>query len=335
MGMFNVVDPVTGIAMKSGEEIVAVMIQRRVGGYPDAVTAIAHTPHAPTDLFEPASLPVFGKMDSMGDLVPHKGQLSVDLFQEMASAQTWKTAFERATDFNDGLSFPIRRISALMGQTEPVKEILGVAIFHRATWERLVELRWSRTGKKDDVDAFFAMDADLERKFKAGDDRDRALMGMISLRGLDRGPYDYEFPDGSKVRAPKIAGILGVGEGGRAISRDFGEWLRDHGLMDRDSAPDRKLLEGLWDLVAFQEGLDRLGRLLVPSKSHGQNLNAIDAIDGAMLTIENAGGQIARMVDDDGELNERQAERLQAQIDRLDDLKAKLEEALRTSAPSP
>lgn len=335
MGMHNVVDPVTGLSLRSGEEIVAIMIQRRVGGYPDAVTAIAKTPLDPTDLFEPASLPIHGKIGSYGEPVPHKGQLSVELFREMAGADTWKAAFERATDFNDGLSYPIRRIAAAFGQTEPTKEILGVAVFHRSTWDKVIEMRWSRTGKKEDVDAFLAIDADLGRRIASGEDRDRSLMHQISLRGLNRGPVEHEFPDGSEVRIPKIAGILGVGEGGRAVSREFGEWLTDHGLMDRKASPDRGVLEGLWDLVAFQEGLDRLGRLLLPSMSHGQNLNALDAIDGAMLAIDNAGEQIHRMADDDHELRDAEVERLRTQIDRLDDLRTKLEEALRTSAPRP
>lgn len=335
MGMHNVVDPVTGLSIRSGEEIVAIMIQRRVGGYPDAVKAIAKTPLGPTDMFEPASLPVFGRMGSYGDVVPHGEQLSAALFQEMASAKTWETAFERATDFNDGLSYPIRRIDAAFGQTEPTKEVLGVAILHRTTWDKVVEMRWSPTGKTEDVEAFLAIDGDLTRRLDAGDDRDRARFEQILLRGLNRGPSDHAMLDGSKVRVPRLAGVLGIDEGGRPLSHDFGRWLTDHGLMDIDAAPDRRVLEGLWDLVAFQQGLDMLGRMVLPSKSHGQNTNALQAIEGAMLAIDNAAGQIHAMADDDHELRDTEVERLQAQIDRLDDLKSKLEDALRTSAPRP
>ena len=336
MGIFNMVDPVTGLTICRDDEVVAIMIQRRTGGYPDALTALASAPLKPTDIFEPASLPVFGKMGSYGDIKPDPGQASSELFQKMVGCKSWDQAFERATDFQKGgMEYPIDKLSSLMGQKEPVKEILGIAVFHRSTWDKVVSMRWSRTERAADVDTVLAILDDLEAQSAKKTD-DLATIRLISLRDLRLGPRPYTFPDGREFEIPRVASALQSAEGGSTVSSDFSRWLTTFGPLGKSEArrPDRSVIEGLWDLQAFEQGLDVIGRVLMPAKSHGQYTNSLDVIETGLLSIQRAGEQIIERAEDDHELDDDEIERLKDQIARIDEIKERIEVALSKASPS-
>ncbi|AOG03457.1 hypothetical protein [Bosea sp. RAC05] len=336
MGLFNVVDPVTGVTLKQGDPIVAIMLQRRTGGYPDAVTGLAVRPHHPTGLFEPASLPIYGKMGDTGDVVPVKGQLSVKAFVEMAGASSWDQAFATATDFSgSGLAYPIDRLSAHLGQTKPVTEVLGISVVHRSSFEKMLSSRYSRTDKQADIDDLVAILSDLARKSAEGDSK--ATYDLISLQGLGCGSRRYDHSDGRAIELPPLAGVLQHREGGDWVSSDFSQWLTTEGPLRTNTSDrlDRETLDALWELQAFQEGLDAIGHLLLPNKSHGYSTNAVTAIDMAVLTIQRGADQIQELIEDDRDLRDADVERLRAKMMELDELKDRMAALLQQASPSP
>lgn len=337
MGSFMVNDGVTGLAIDRDEDVVGIVIQRRTGGYPDALTALAVGPLGPTDLFEPASLPIFGKMGDMGEIVPEQGQISAAIFSAMVGKEKFEDALAFATDFRDGgMAYPIDRISALMGQAEPVKEILGLAVFTRSTWDKVVSMRWARCERDEDVDTVMAIADDLARR--SADKDDWATVQLISLRDLRLGRgRPYTFSDGRQVEVPIVASALESQEGGSPASSDFARWLTSAGPLGKQSRdkPNREIVEGLWELVAFEQGLDVIGRTLGPAKKHGQHVNHLDTIDAGLLAIENAGAQIIARAEDDRELRDSEVERLQAQLASMDEIRERLEMALTKAAPRP
>ena len=336
MGSFMVNDGVTGLAIDRNEEVVGLMVERRTGGYPDALTALAVGPLMPTDMFEPASLPIFGKMGDMGEIVPHAGQVAASLFTSMVGLPKFEDAFALATNFRDGgMAYPIDHISAIMGQKEPVKEILGLAVFARSSWDKIVSMRWARGERDDDVDTVMAIADDLAHRASRKDDL--ATMQLILLRDLKFGGRPYSFSDGRQTEIPMVASVLAHQEGGSPVSGNFSRWLTTAGPLGKQTRdkPAREIVEGLWELLAFEQGLDVIGRTLGPSKKHGQHVNHLDTIDAGLLAIENAGAQIIARAEDDRELRDGEVERLQAQLASMDEIRERLEMALTRAAPRP
>lgn len=337
MGSFMVNDGVTGLAIDRHEEVVGLMVERRTGGYPDALTALAVGPLKPTDIFEPASLPIFGKMGDMGEIVPHAGQLAASIFTSMVGLPKFDDAFALATNFRDGgMAYPIDRISAIMGQKEPVKEILGLAVFARSSWDKIVSMRWARSERDEDVNTVMAIGDDLARRSSEKDDL--ATMQLILLRDLRLGRgRPYSFSDGRQTEIPMVASVLEHQEGGSPVSGNFSRWLTTAGPLGKQSRdkPAREIVEGFWELLAFEQGLDVIGRTLGPSKKHGQHVNHLDTIDAGLLAIENAGAQIIARAEDDRELRDGEVERLQAQLASMDEIRERLEMALTRAAPRP
>ena len=133
-----------------------------------------------------------------------------------------------------------------------------------------------------------------------------------------------------------VAGVLEHQECGSPVSGNFARWLTTAGPLGKTrDKPDRAIVEGLWDLLAFEQGLDVIGRTLGPSKKHGQRVNHLDAIEAGLLAIENAGAQIIARAEDDRELRDGEVERLQAQLASMDEIRERLEMALTRAAPRP
>ncbi len=66
MGSFVCVDTVTGLTMRGDVEVVALVIGRRTGGYPDAEKAAATRQTGAAETFGPASLPIRGRIGTTG-----------------------------------------------------------------------------------------------------------------------------------------------------------------------------------------------------------------------------------------------------------------------------
>lgn len=330
MGSFYLADAVTGLNLTSDMPVVGIVIQRRLGGYPDAQAALTKAPIEPTDIFEPASLPIFGKANFEGGMTPNPRQYAVDLFCEMAGEKDWEKAFGKASDFSEGgLSFPLPRMARVLGKSEPDKEILGLMVVHKSTWDAVCAARYGKNTMKKDIETMKKVEADFQSRAKGPDKDDRLWFDGISYMGLKYSTH--RFVDGSELRMPPVAAMFHHLEGGSKVSSHLTEWMSDHGPLKRidDLTLPTDLLKGLWELDAFQDGMRSLSKVLAPSVAAGQHSNAARLLESTFSTIETGADHLMLEAEENGyDQDDESVKRIAALLDKMEALRERLAERL-------
>lgn len=330
MGMSSLSDAVTGQTFQKGEKIVAIVIARRKGGYPDAVKAAAKPGIRPDDLFVPMSLPIRAKAGDYGDIVPTKKQLAVDVLCRMTGMENWKQFSEKALDFLDGGVVLERPFMGGAGETE----ILGIAAYKENTWNALIEGYWRCDERAGDIALvkaamLDAADAPREGKLPVGE--------ASAMLGLQIG-HVYTFSASTeRTEMPPLAHALtemeAVGSLGRPLVSylhyDSGELHWDLGEKGSAKANHRfldELLGALWENQAFHYGLYAHNRYLMPSISAGLSKNDLHVAQLSMSVIEDAMERAADVAEDYG--NEDEVEKLLAVSAQLEAMQRRVEERI-------
>lgn len=337
MGISRLSDFVTGLALERGEPVVAVVIGRRTGGFPDAEKSAAIPGIGATHIFEPLSLPIRGAAGDYGDFEPSSGQLATKLACEMTGAAKWSAFADEALNFQKGTR--IRRDDRLdramvgPGVELPVPEpqILGLAVMSEATWKFVTSL-WCNPAERD-TDVALVREAIRDAKLRskaatatpqrprvAGDPADietsRLVYRTMMLEWLNLSGQ-WTFADGTAQDLPRLARALSEMDG--EIGTAFRIWLRDNLGGGRRF---EEILGGLWDLDAMMQGLRGLNRMLLPSPNGGQRCNAEEVISVSISAIEGAAGRMIAKVEDFDEAEE--GPKLEALLARAEALRERL-----------
>ena len=274
MGSFSCADVATGLPLGRDEGAVCLVIARRRGGYPDPEKAAASRTIAATDMFEPASLPIRGRVGDYGDFVPSRGQDAVEAACGMAGLRTWKEFEAIAFDFR-GEGVPLGK--GYLG-SPPERRVLGTAYVSAATWTQLVK-PYPSQDREADVDAVLSaleVLASLDaRSREPGLDVDGVQelrikvfqnYGLLRLQGSVHVDADDVGHD-----MPPLARCLDGSEGGSTFCREFAHWMGDaSGMMgfDKDRrivVPSRRLLGEFWDVQQAMTRMRHLNLTLRPS----------------------------------------------------------------------
>jgi len=234
MGIHHVADALTGLAILRDEAVVLVLLE------PDG-----------TGGWLPDALPVTGRYDGYGGILPDGGQASVALAVERAALADW-----------DALAGSAHRAHS---RARPA------AIVRWPAWERLREAGDGGRDPASDVDAVLAALRDVAGMDGPGRAANADVTALVA-------GWAYPGSDGSTVRLPPLAGTLGDTGAGRVVSRELGDWLA--GRMTGNWP--RQVLEGLYDLDRVRDGMSTLGRVLAPSRNMGQSVNP-DAVFAASV----------------------------------------------------
>jgi hypothetical protein len=170
--MSHACDAATGQTIYEWEDVVALVLDRRVGGYPDATTHAAIPGLSPPSLFEPASLPIRAGYGAFGGIVPRKGQASVAQVLALANMPDWEALQDKAFGVRGGV--PVGRaahgVAPRPNENADArrKRTFGLAILRKETWDLAL---WAsrRRGRKEDVDAVLAGVAHVRALSAAGD----------------------------------------------------------------------------------------------------------------------------------------------------------------------
>ena len=298
MGLTAPADALTGMTIREGEEVVALVLARRTGGYPDAEKHAAAPSIGPSHLFQAASLPIRGVAGGYNDLVPHPGQASVQFACEMAEAADWEKFAATALDFRTGAALKTYRPALPMfGGDDPEPKVLGLAVFSAATWEHLTGTIY---GDHSPAEAA-AVVLDAMRDAAAGlADRtieyDPRRYDLLNLRYGS----DYTFLDGRTGTLPTLSRCFG-GEGHFEFAPCFtGFMCGPRGGLNPRSRPGgelhpdlREILLGLAETWTAGYALRYANRPLLPSAAGGQYVNAREVAGAAMLSL----GQAAAALD--------------------------------------
>jgi len=326
MGMSQLADAYTGMALSTDEPAVALVIARQKHGYPDPVKAAAKPVIYPHDLFIPVALPIHGKVGSYGDFQPDKGQLSVEILCKMTKTENWQKFAEQALDWDKGV--------ILERGAEP--EVLGLCVVSKATWDAMIDSYRRRDQRAGDISLvksamLDAADSPSEHKIPVG-----AASDMLGLTLSRR----YTFTGTDKaVEMPPLAHTLTeldcVGHMGSPLRSylqlSSGEiyWdLAEKGSAGANHAYLDELLGALWDFQAFHYGIHLHNRYIMPSKNGGQHANDIDVARLSAATIEHAVGKSADYILDMG--SERVLARLEAFSAELEAMQQRVAERIKS-----
>jgi hypothetical protein len=314
--MSHAADAATGQSIKPDEEIVALVVDRRTGGYPDAATHAAVPGIKPTSLFESLSLPVQGTYDGFGLVKPRRGDLGAELMLDLAGQPDWQSFHDKA--------FGVRGGIVVNGNEDREPRVLGLAIYRKATWDLLADLSGEKD-RKGDVAKVLAL-MDLVRTQNASGNVNLAFRNA-NLLLLNQSAFAHD--DGRREDLPRLGRALAhVGEGSlmghdavERLTRDGGPLGYD--LMDR-KADDRVagILGALWNLQAVDEGLYLLGKPYLPSALVGGFDNAGQVFDLGLTMLEDAGNAVVLRHEEwpEGE----GLARLEEMLDRADQIRAAL-----------
>ena len=313
MGSTAPADTLTGMAIREGEEVVALVLARRVGGYPDAERHAAAPSIGPCHLFQPASLPIRGVAGGYNDLVPHPRQASVHFACEMAGAVDWEDFAATALDFRTGAALKTYRpATPFFGGDDPDPKVLGLAIFSVTTWQHLVASSYGAPspaeGAADILEAMKDAAAGLADRTIEYDPGRYDLLNLrkgssytfLDGRSADLSPLSRCFSGGGVFEfAPCFTGYMCGPRGGlNPRSRPGGELRPDLG----------ETLLGLAETCAVGDSLSYLNSPLLPSPSGGQHVNAREVAGAGLLSL----GQAAMALDH--EIREYDSERAADQL---------------------
>ncbi len=281
MGSFVCADAVTGLTLERGEDAVCLVIARRRGGYPDADLAAAMRTIGATDMFEPVSLPIRGRVGDYGDFLPKGRQVAVDVACAMTGLDGWEEFQAKALDYL-GEGVPVGR--GFLGGAPEVM-VLGVSYLSASTWRHLAKPYGSQD-RKADVDAV----RDAIASVAGGDAHASGPLGrnfpMASLQSCA-----HERSDGTRVHLPRLARCLAGDEAGSTFHDAFRAWFpwcsgMVGRLGDGVAVPERAVLEQLWDVQQAMLRMRHLGLLLRPSPAPGGGCNAALVGDLAVEVFE-------------------------------------------------
>lgn len=307
MGSSNLTDCLTGFTIGNHDPVVAFVIDRTEGGYPDAEKARAMTGRYFNSICQLVSLPIFGAYGDYKQIVPDEGQLSVAIACRMAGAETWEEFSETALNFQRGAVIQRdRRIDRVMGAPPPEPRVFGLAVMHRSSWDHMMAMEGKRLDRTADVETVAWAIGDVARRYNAqGSERDdRLYFYKESVLGLKTWTYTGE--DGNEVTLPDVATALSSGRD--LFGQDFIRWLGDKLIEPALIGPKapgapwlREFIGGMWDARAFEHGMEWHNRTLLSSPSAGQQRAAEKHFTLAMLTLEQASGPLVQHIADNGE----------------------------------
>ena len=349
MGQSQLADALTGLVIPKGERVVALLVERRRGGYPDATTHAAIAPLSPSQSFEPVSLPVHAVAGAYGDIEPGRNDLGAKLVLHLANKATWTDLSEAAFGVDGSVilgeaAHGIQKaIWTNPGDREP--RTLGLVAFHASSWDRIVFLGTRGRGGKGDVDTVLGA-IEAARTATAASDHDLAAMnyGLTHLGASVAYARDPGEPGKTvTVPMPDLARALSKREGGDLLSSVSTRWLERTRLLGPrilDAAPDprlRVLLESVRNLQAAERGMDLLCKTWQPSYGAGQHDNALEVAEAAIGSLSRAAGQSLDRIEEG--TDERALPRLEAMLARLDEVRAALgervEAARADTSPAP
>ena len=288
--MSYAVDAVTGQTIRRGEEVVALVIDRRTGGYPDATTHAAMHTLSPSDLFEPVSLPIRAAYDEFGAIVPAPRQIAVSLLLDLANQSDWKSFQEKAFGVDGGIVLGAAArgpVNPLLGDPDGARtRVLGLAIYRKATWEHLLATSPLQE-RKAEVDLILSRIAEV----RATNARGELNAAWRNINLLDLRQSTFHRADGSSERLPWAAHALEHREGGSSLGRVAADAITrrggvlGHDLLDRDAdAETRRAIEAVWDLRAAEAALQDLGKTYQPSPlARGTNATRVFGLALTMM----------------------------------------------------
>lgn len=349
MGCSQLADALTGRSLPRGEPVVALVVERRTGGYPDATTHAAMAPSSPSQMFEPVSLPIRGKAGDYGDIEPRSGDLGAKILLDLANKPDWASLATEAFGY---------KASILLGDAAYGKEksdigfpvdknprVLGLVVFSEASWKRIVRDGSPRTSRANDVAAVLDALSTARKAVLAGDNT--ALgMNMDLTRLASSCLYETDPDDPEKTRTtrlPTLSRALSGREGGDLLSGMATERLRKGGvlgtrLLRQEPGPDTVRLIGMvWDLQAAERGMDLLCKTWQPSYGAGQHDNAKEVANAAIDAFSDSAAHLLDRVEE-GYGDEEEIAELEGMMARLEAARAAIAgrlEALREDAPQP
>lgn len=339
MGSSNLGDCLTGLTIGNGDPVVAFVIDRTRGGFPDAEKTRAMTGRFFNSVCQLVSLPIVASYGGYNDIVPDEGQLSVAIACQMVGVKDWGEFAGTALDFQRGAAIQRdRRIDRVLGAPPPEPQVFGLAVMHRSSWNHLMAMQAAHLDREADVGMVAWAMEDVARRYNAqGKNRDdRLYVQQDSVLGLRSWTYTGE--DGEEVTLPDVATALSSGRD--LFGHDFIEWLRDRLIepsLIGDRAPGapwlRELIGGLWDARAFEHGMDWHNRTLLSSPSAGQQRAAERHFALAMLAMEQASGPLVESISDNGEEPEDVA-KLNAMMAHLDGLRGRIADRIAAARDS-
>lgn len=323
MGISNLADAVTGRYLKEGEEIVAMIIARAKGGYPDPVTCAALPIIGPSQLFKPISTPIRGVVGEYSDFTPHPEQASIAFLLSMTQSDSWEAFAKVAFDMNKGASIPELNFPTDTRN----EEVLGVWAVSTATWTELVKHNERRYERKKSIDTIMFCFRDAIKGIQSKDD-DAWFQGDALIR-LDK--RIYELADGTKIDLPPASSVMCGGWNIQFDNAFRTHWGRHVAKIARALDPDkspatmeyiREMVGGVCDVMSVAQGLDLIQKPIMPSPSAGQYDNSRHVADISLSAIEEGICSLIKGIEEWD--MERDIEHVQGFLERLNELQEKL-----------
>ena len=330
MGLTSPTDALTGLALRSGEPVVALVLARRTGGYPDAQQAAAHSPVEVTHLFQAVSLPIRGVAGDYNDFDPEPDQAAVRFALSMTGARDWEAFKATALDFRTGAPLATHDAHAqLFGGDDPEPKVLGLAIFAETTWSHLVRQAEFAGIVEDDVAVVLDAMRDARSAMAAGDPFNPGWFDLLQLR--KGSPYTHS--DGREIDLPRFARCLGT-SGAFEFAPTFVSFLggakgplRLTGKSDGSEPIDlAETVAGVAQTHAVGIALRYLNRQLVPSFAGGQYRNHREIFETSLEAVGQAAESMLAKVADDPD--HAAGDELQGLMDRMETMRAALAQRL-------
>lgn len=332
MGLTSPTDALTGLSLRSGEPVVALVLARRTGGYPDAQHAAAHSPVEVTHLFQAVSLPIRGVAGDYNDFDPEPDQAALRFALSMTGAEDWESFKATALDFRTGAALATYDHHAeLFGGDDPEAKVLGLAIFAEATWSHLVRQAEFAGIVEDDVAVVLDAMRDARSAMAAGEPFNPGWFDLLQLR--KGSPYTHS--DGRRIDLPRFARCLGT-SGAFEFAPAFVSFLggskgplRLAGKSDGSEPADlAETVAGVAQTHAVGIAMRYLNRQLVPSFAGGQYRNHREIFETSLEAVGQAAeSMLAKVADDPDNAAGDELQRLMGRMETMrSDLAARLAE---------
>jgi hypothetical protein len=279
-------DLVTGRIFLEKETVVAIAIipnpdidQPQLQGLDPATKPFA--------LYQPISLPIFGKIGDYSAFTPNKGQLSVDLLLQFSGCKTWNSFETLALNYDKGFEYGFETLKS----KRPV--IAGLSYFSLDNYAALCSQSRSEENREIAVTNFTRMIADAAKRRGIDPDDDDA---SSLLSWMNWSSPEWTTLEGDKIVTPSIARLFENADGAARISGPLKSFISAHFAPLKNFKKGdvgcreqvMELFDGLYDYQALSEGLAKSNFIFAPSKTGTRGTpflhaeTTLDLLEGAV-----------------------------------------------------
>jgi hypothetical protein len=241
----------------------------------------------PFALYQPISLPIFGKIGEFSSFIPTKGQLSLDLLLQFSGCKTWKSFENQALHYDKGFDYGFKT------SKNKKSVVAGISYFSMDNYTSLCSQSRAEEDREGAVTNFTRMIADAAKRRSANPNDDNA---NSLLRWLNWSSPEWTTAEGDNIATPSLARLFENSDGSTRICGPLKSFISSHfeplKNFKKGDASCRNLVmelfDGLYDYQALSEGLASANFIFAPSKTGTRGTpflhaeTTLDLLEGAV-----------------------------------------------------